>query len=100
GIDHDARVLVAADRAARDLHWQIETLPAIVRDRDENRRVAAESREVRPRDIDRSIACDRDRLMVGELPVGPPRLAFALEGTDERERMLGTARGPGAAAIG
>src|SRR5882762_4701112 len=37
--------------------------------------------------------------MIGELAVRAPRLPLALKCADERERMLGAARGPGPAAV-
>src|SRR5437762_11503527 len=74
-------------------------MPTILRDSDKDRRMSTESGEVRPRYVDRPVVCDRDGLVVGELPVRSARLALALEGADQRERIIPTASGPGAAAV-
>src|SRR5207247_7725211 len=98
-VDHDARILITADGAAGDFDGEREAVAAVARDPDEDRRVAAEPREVGPRHVDRAVIRDRDGLVIGELPVRSSRLPLALEGADERERMIGAAGGPGAAAV-
>jgi len=45
------------------------------------------------------VKCAHGTFVIGELPVRSSRLALALERADEGERMIGAARGPGAAAV-
>src|SRR4051812_26264519 len=101
-VDDDARILVAADRAAGDFHGERKAVAAVARYADENRRVSTESGEVRPWHVDRAlpIVRDGDRFVIGELTVRAARLALALKRADERERSSGTAGGPAAAAVG
>src|SRR6266702_2557248 len=98
-VDHDTRILIAADRPAGDFYREREAVAAVARHPDEDGRVPAESRKVRPRHKDRAVIRDRDGLVVGELPVRSSRLAFALERADECQWMIGAAGGPGAATV-
>src|SRR6266566_2063695 len=78
-VDHDTRILITADGAAGDFDGECKAVAAVVRDGDEDRRVAAEAGEVRPRHVDRAVVRDSDGLVIGELPVRSARLAVALE---------------------
>src|SRR5439155_1022537 len=98
-VDDDACILVTADGAAGDFDRECKAVAAVTRDGDEDRRVAAEAGEVRPRHVDRTVVRDGDGLVIRELAVRSARLAVALKRADERERMVGAAGGPTAAAI-
>src|SRR5205823_14564020 len=100
-VDNDARILIAADRAARHFHRQREVVAAVTRDRNEDRRMATEAGEMRPGDINRAVLRQRDGFMIGYLAVGAAGLTLSLECADQCEcRVAATAtRGPGPAAV-
>src|SRR5438132_10278324 len=60
------------------------------------RRVAG---KLRPRDVDRAVSGDMNRIVIGELPRRPTRLAVAIERSHERERLTRVAFQPRLAPI-
>src|SRR3989442_15643334 len=55
--------------------------------------------EVRPGDVDGAVERDVNGFMIGKLAVRASRFSISRERADQRERVVGTAGGPGAAAI-
>ena len=99
GIGDDALILVTTDAPTGDGHGRAEGAATIDGSRDVHRRVAALPRELRPSDVDRAVAGDVNRIVVGKLARRSPGLAVALETpiptrTAGRATPLGQVRPP------